>query len=152
MYGYVQNDPVAKVDPTGLAQIIKTPNLPNEDWPRPYHHAYIVVDQGCGSSGEQKWGLLPDGNLPYFYNQIGRIRGIVHEGRINGPGVGDELQRSSGNPNFGKALCDCILNSKDNPPDYAIPGKVCEDWAYDMWDCAKRTLHPRIEWRNGAFR
>ncbi|MBC7807511.1 MAG: hypothetical protein H7145_15350, partial [Akkermansiaceae bacterium] len=36
LYGYVQNDPVAKVDPTGLAQIIKTPNLPNEDWPRPY--------------------------------------------------------------------------------------------------------------------
>lgn len=67
-----------------------------------------------------------------------------------------------------RALCECVLDSKQNPPIYCVPIYMCGRWVFDMFLCAEQRARkdcdgdgviglpplpprlPRSEWWPGA--
>jgi RHS repeat-associated protein len=147
LYRYSRNQPTGFVDPLGLVELVE--NLKFGMLPT---HMYIRFgsDQGC--DGNYTYGFFP----AQWADPNAMPGGLVVGDRIRlGPRAGNDnpsqdtgrndpsrnripqiLIKSIGDRQFAKALCDCIRNSKQNPPDYVKVTYMCTHWARDMWNCA----------------
>lgn len=153
LYGYCSNDPGNSIDPSGFAQLIEVPTFAGDPFAQ---HKYIKTN--CGSGPPQSFGFYPNptgfAGGAFGSGGDGAINGVV--GGINvydgtnsdpdsGPGYLKDIDDWSGDPAFGKRLCDCIAKSQASHPTYSIDPRaffngtnvyVCYTWAEDMWDCA----------------
>jgi RHS repeat-associated protein len=120
-YIYVENNPISKTDPVGLATYMCTRNLNNVPFSiGPLYHQYICVPDGKG--GQTCGGLGPSGSNPF-----------------NTPGVIEYENSSSTSSSCKKTDEDnsciekCIQDDfKKTPPTYSMDlsnGQNCQTWA-----------------------
>ena len=102
----------------------------------PYAHAWIEFDPGCETLNgrpQKGWGFYP-GTGGAGSSSVGGGQGSVQDdtGR-RGVVVGwiDD-------PICVKALCECVRQSAQNPPNYCFPSYVCGSWVVDMIACAEQ--------------
>jgi RHS repeat-associated protein len=129
LYRYVNNNPASRVDPSGLRAmwIEVRPRLPQE---KIYgkHHVYIRFVGGTTPCANQTFGFWSASPV------------VVGPGSVQSPDLAEDdtpftVIDSSDNQEFEKYLCECIMDSKRNPPWYTIL-YACRSWVRDMWTCA----------------
>ncbi len=98
----------------------------------------LIIALGLGSSGMGSSSASSGG-------------GGVHRGEIRCPDPDDRggpcrapegfhALKCNNDPRFEKALCECINESRKNPPGYCIGSYICGSWVSEMWKCAKKRL------------
>jgi hypothetical protein len=138
-------------------------------WGLAYSHAWIEFSEPCvekNQNAQQKrvgegiaWGFWP--------KEAPSILDPTVPGEINPndsyQGRGKVVKKIT-DPLCVRALCECVLDSKKNPPSYCVPFYTCGSWVSDMFLCAEERagkdcdgngyigLPPRVppsEWRPG---
>lgn len=132
VYAYVNNSPITRADPSGLASIWN-----NEEPDGTLNHTFIVFEQGCKVKGKsyKSFGLYP------FWN-LDEVTGKSIHTPDGGWGetTGKVRKRNFNDEDFNDYLCACInISIIDNP--LWRPGYMCTEWAYDMWRCAKDMMN-----------